>query len=43
MIFPEKDLIATFTGWSILKDPASPQDFVGRILPAVKSEGCPAK
>src|SRR5580765_1677207 len=43
MIFPEKDLIATFTGWSILKDPASPQDFVGRILPAVKSEVCPAK
>ena len=43
MIFPEKDLIATFTGWSILKDPASPQDFVARILPAVKSEECPAK
>ena len=43
MIFPEKNLIATFTGWSILKDPASPQDFVARILPAVKSEVCPAK
>ncbi len=43
MILPERDLIATFTGWSILKDPASPQDFVGRILPAVKSEACPSK
>ena len=43
MILPDEDLIATFTGWSILKDPASPQDFVARILPAVKSEVCPAK
>lgn len=42
MVFPEKDLIVTFTGWSILKDPASSQEFVGRILPAVKNAACAA-
>jgi CubicO group peptidase (beta-lactamase class C family) len=40
MVFPEKELIVTFTGWSILKDPPADQEFVGRILPAVKSEEC---
>ena len=43
MVFPEKDLIVTFTGWSILKDPPSDQEFVSRILAAVKSVECPAK
>lgn len=40
MVLPEKDLIAVFTGWSILKDPASNQELVKRILPAVGEPGC---
>jgi CubicO group peptidase (beta-lactamase class C family) len=40
MVFPQKDLIAVFTGWSILKDPALNQDLVKRILPAVGEQGC---
>lgn len=43
MVFPEKDLIVTFTGWSILKDPASDQELVNRILPAVGTAGCGGK
>jgi CubicO group peptidase (beta-lactamase class C family) len=42
MVFPEKELIVTFTGWTILKDPPADQDFVARILPALKSERCEA-
>jgi CubicO group peptidase (beta-lactamase class C family) len=42
MVFPEKELIVTFTGWTILKDPPADQDFVARILPALKSERCDA-
>jgi CubicO group peptidase (beta-lactamase class C family) len=42
MVFPEKDLIAVFTGWSILKDPASNQELVKRILAAVGEHGCRA-
>jgi CubicO group peptidase (beta-lactamase class C family) len=40
MVFPEKDLIAVFTGWSILKDPASNQELGKRILPAVGEQAC---
>jgi CubicO group peptidase (beta-lactamase class C family) len=40
MVFPEKDLLAVFTGWTILKDPPSNQEFVNRILPAVGEAGC---
>ena len=44
MVFPEKDLIATFTAWSILKDPTSyVQGFVNRFVISTKGEGCPAK
>jgi len=43
MVFPEKELIVTFTGWSILKDPPSDEEFVGRILPAVQSATCVAR
>ena len=43
MVFPEKDLIAVFTGWEILKDSAPDQEFVGRILPAVQNETCGEK
>jgi CubicO group peptidase (beta-lactamase class C family) len=42
MVFPEKDLIVTFTGWSILKDPPPDQEFVKRILSAVRDPGCGA-
>jgi CubicO group peptidase (beta-lactamase class C family) len=42
MVFPKNDLIVTFTGWTILKDPPADQDFVARILPALKSERCEA-
>jgi CubicO group peptidase (beta-lactamase class C family) len=40
MVFPEKDLLAVFTGWTILKDPPSNQEFVNRILPATGEAGC---
>jgi hypothetical protein len=44
MVFPEKDLIATFTAWSILNDPPSyVQMFVNTFVPAVKGERCPAR
>jgi CubicO group peptidase (beta-lactamase class C family) len=42
MVFPEKDLIAVFTGWEILHDPAASQDLFSRILPAVSPQSCPA-
>jgi CubicO group peptidase (beta-lactamase class C family) len=41
MVFPEEKLIAVFTGWEILKDPAPTKDLVDRLLPAVKESGCP--
>jgi CubicO group peptidase (beta-lactamase class C family) len=40
MVFPEEDLIAVFTGWEILKDPAGDRDLVNRILPAVRAQAC---
>jgi CubicO group peptidase (beta-lactamase class C family) len=40
MVFPEEDLIAVFTGWEILKDPAPTKDLVDRFLPAVKQHAC---
>jgi len=43
MVFPQKDLIVVFTGWSILKDPASNQELVKRILPSVGEQGCSAR
>jgi len=43
MVFPEKHLIATFTAWSILKDPPSyVEEFANKLVPSVKGE-CPAK
>lgn len=42
MVFPEKDLIAVFTGWEILGDPAPSQALFSRILPAVNPQSCPA-
>jgi CubicO group peptidase (beta-lactamase class C family) len=40
MVFPEEQLIATFTGWDILRDPALDADFANRLLPAVIGTGC---
>jgi CubicO group peptidase (beta-lactamase class C family) len=40
MVFPEEDLIVVFTGWEILKDPASTGDLMKRVLPAVKPAAC---
>jgi len=40
MIFPEKDLIAVFTGWDILGAPVTNQALVSRILPAVSPQAC---
>jgi CubicO group peptidase (beta-lactamase class C family) len=40
MVFPEENLIAVFTGWEILKDPAPTKDLVDRLLPAVKQAAC---
>ena len=42
MVFPEKNLIAVFTGWEIIKDDAPTKDLVDRLLPAVKGESCAA-
>ena len=43
MVFPEKDLILTFTGWEILKDPAGDRELVDRVLPAVILPSCRAQ
>jgi len=40
MVFPEEDLIAAFTGWDILKDPAGDGELINRILRAVHSQTC---
>src|SRR6266702_762092 len=40
MVFPEEDLIAAFTGWDILKDPAGDGGLINRILRAVHSQTC---
>jgi CubicO group peptidase (beta-lactamase class C family) len=42
MVFPEEDMIAVFTGWEILKDPAGDSELVSRILPAVRAPKCGA-
>jgi CubicO group peptidase (beta-lactamase class C family) len=42
MVFPEEDVIAVFTGWEILKDPAADRELVDRILPAVRTQSCTA-
>jgi len=41
MVFPAEELIATFTGWDILKDPAVDSQLADRLLPAVRSAACP--
>jgi CubicO group peptidase (beta-lactamase class C family) len=43
MVFPDENLIAVFTGWEILKDPAGDRELVDRLLPALLTPGCPAR
>jgi len=43
MVFPEENLIAVFTGWDILNDPAGDRELVNRILAAVRGESCGSK
>jgi hypothetical protein len=40
MVFPEEQLIATFTGWDILQDPAVDAELANRLLPAVITAQC---
>src|SRR5215471_1836368 len=40
MVCPQQSLIAVFTGWEILKGPASSKDLIDRLLPAVTQTAC---
>ena len=40
MVFPEEQLIATFTGWDIIKDPIVDAALVERLLPAIIAKEC---
>src|ERR1700690_369537 len=40
MVFPEEDLIVTFTGWGIVRDAAPTSDLVNRLLPAISGAKC---
>jgi CubicO group peptidase (beta-lactamase class C family) len=40
MVFPSEQLIATFTGWDIIKDPAFDSELANRLLPAVRGAAC---
>jgi CubicO group peptidase (beta-lactamase class C family) len=41
MVFPDEQLIATFTGWDILQDPAVDAELANRLVPAILSARCP--
>jgi hypothetical protein len=41
IVFPREQLIATFTGWDIVRDAAYDAILANRVLEAVKSETCP--
>ena len=41
MVFPREQLIATFTGWDIIKDPAVDVELANRLLPSVIAAQCP--
>jgi CubicO group peptidase (beta-lactamase class C family) len=43
MVFPSEQLIATFTGWDVLQDPALDSELADRLLPAVRSASCPKR
>ena len=40
MVFPDEQLIVTFTGWDILKDPAVDADLAERMIPSVRDAQC---
>ena len=40
MVFPEEQVIATFTGWDILEDPAVDAALANRLLPAIADAKC---
>jgi CubicO group peptidase (beta-lactamase class C family) len=40
MVFPEENMIVTFTGWEIIHDDAPTKALVDRLLPAVTGAGC---
>ena len=40
MVFPSEQVIATFTGWDILKDIEFDSELADRLLPAVRSAAC---
>lgn len=42
MVFAEERVIAVFTGWEIIKDPASTKDLVEPLLLAIKQPACSA-
>ncbi len=41
MVFPREQLIATFTGWDIIKDPAVDVELANRLAPSVIAAQCP--
>jgi CubicO group peptidase (beta-lactamase class C family) len=43
MVFPAEQLIATFTGWDIIQDPAVDAELATRLIPAVVDAKCPAR
>jgi len=40
MVFPQERMIATFTGWDIIKDAAISTELANRLLPAVLAKEC---
>ncbi len=40
MVFPEEQMIATFTGWDILKEPEVDAELAKRLIPAVLAANC---
>ena len=40
MVFPEEDLIVTFTGWNILANESLVGTFLKRIEPAIRPHDC---
>jgi len=40
MVFPDEGLIATFTGWDILKDAAFDSELAERLKPAARTASC---
>ncbi|MGH8140357.1 MAG: hypothetical protein ACREVV_19440 [Steroidobacteraceae bacterium] len=40
MVFPAEQMIATFTGWDILKDVEFDSELANRLLPAVRGGTC---